>query len=269
MFNAQNLLGALMEGASSRSARGRMEHALGDQGLGGAGGLLAQLGGDPRGRAGTGGDMLGNLASMAGSMLGGSGSSRGGSVGIGGIGALAGALLGGGGDSVKGALGGGALALLGSLAFDALRSRSGTQELETSFDPGQLPIGLREPSNRAEEDELESKAVVILQAMINAAKADGAIDRSELERIVGKLQEQGADGESRDFVREQMNRPLDTDTLVRAVRDPQMAAEVYAASLLAIEVDTRAERAYLEQLAQKLAIAPHVVSRIHAALGVG
>ena len=36
----------------------------------------------------------------------------------------------------------------------------------------------------------------------------------------------------------------------------------------AVEVDTQAERDYLKNLALRLAIAPHVVSRIHTALGV-
>jgi uncharacterized membrane protein YebE (DUF533 family) len=247
-----------------------MEHAFSEQGLGGDGGLLAQLAGGQRGRGGSGGNMLGSLASMAGSMLSGGGGSRGGgsSVGIGGLGALAGALLGGGGDSVKGALGGGALALLGSLAFDALRSSSEGRGPDASFDADHLPLGLRDPVGQVEEEALESKAVLVLQAMINAAKADGAIDRSEMDRIVGKLQEQGADIDSRNFVREQMNGPMNIDAVVSAIRDPQAAAEVYAASLLAIEVDTRAERDYLAQLAQRLAIAPHVVARIHSALGV-
>lgn len=269
MFNAQNLLGALMEGAGTRSARGRMQHAIGSQGLGGEGGLLGQLLGS-QGSSRAGGGMLGNLAGMATSMMGGDSRSEGrrNAVGIGGLGALAGALLGGGGGAVKGALGGGALALLGSLAFDALRSRSGTRDEEAPFDPGHLPLGMREAVNDAEVAELESKTFLILEAMINAAKADGAIDGSELERIVGKLQEQGADAESQAFVREQMDAPIDTDALVRASRDAQTAAEVYAASLLAIEVDTQAERDYLAQLADSLGIAPRVVNRIHATLGV-
>lgn len=270
MFNAQDLLGAFMEGAGTQSARGRMQHAYGNQGLGGSGGLLGQLLGGQSGGSAAGGDILGNLAGMASSMMGGGSRStgRGNAVGMGGLGALAGALLGGGGGAVKGALGGGALALLGSLAFDALRSKSGAREEEASFDPSDLPLGMREPVNDAEEGELESKALLILNAMINAAKADGAIDRSELQRIAGKLQEQGADAESQAFVREEMDGPMDTDALIRAARDAQTAAEVYAASLLAIEVDTRAERDYLAQLADSLRISPHVVSRIHATLGV-
>jgi uncharacterized membrane protein YebE (DUF533 family) len=57
---------------------------------------------------------------------------------------------------------------------------------------------------------------------------------------------------SQEFVRTEMGRPLDLKALLREIPNPQMATEVYAASLLAIEVDTPEERDYLRQLAQGL-----------------
>ena len=47
-----------------------------------------------------------------------------------------------------------------------------------------------------------------------------------------------------------------------------MAAQVYAASLLAIEVDTDAERAYLAKLAQKTGLHPMVAQQIQQSMGV-
>ena len=65
-----------------------------------------------------------------------------------------------------------------------------------------------------------------------------------------------------------MARPLDLKALLHEVSSPQMAAEVYAASLLAIEVDTPAERGYLSQLAQGLGLDEGAVQRLHLTLGV-
>jgi uncharacterized membrane protein YebE (DUF533 family) len=110
--------------------------------------------------------------------------------------------------------------------------------------------------------------MVILQAMINAAKADGQIDAAEQQRILGKLEEAGANAAVQEFVRAEMARPLDLQALLREVHHPQMAAEVYAASLLAIEVDTPAERDYLRQLAQGLGLDEGAVQRLHLTLGV-
>jgi len=46
-----------------------------------------------------------------------------------------------------------------------------------------------EPQTEADRQELERHAELVLKVMINAAKADGQIDKEEIRRIVGKLQE--------------------------------------------------------------------------------
>jgi uncharacterized membrane protein YebE (DUF533 family) len=102
---------------------------------------------------------------------------------LGGLGALVGSLLGGGGKSVGGAVGGGVMALLGAMAFKALQG-SGQAT-------GKVPLGLLEPQTDADRQELGQHAELVLNAMINAAKADGQIDEQEINRIVGKLQEMG------------------------------------------------------------------------------
>jgi uncharacterized membrane protein YebE (DUF533 family) len=109
---------------------------------------------------------------------------------------------------------------------------------------------------------------VILKAMINAAKADGAVDDREWQRIAGKLAAAGTAPEAQAFVQQEIQGPLDLTGLVQAVSSPQQAAEVYAASLLAIEVDTLGEQAYLQRLAQALGLEDQVIQRLHVSLGV-
>ena len=104
--------------------------------------------------------------------------------------------------------------------------------------------------------------------MINAAKADGAIDGSEMGRIMGKLGDLGTDSEARDFVMNELRKPLDTDGLVQCVDSPEVAVEVYGATLLAIEVDTPAEKEYVQTLATKLGLDAETVERVHASLGL-
>ena len=160
------------------------------------------------------------------------------------------------------------MALLGSLALEALQGLSSQQSGSVPAAlPAELPLGLRTPTTKVEESELESKAMMVLKAMINAAKADGQIDDTERQRILGKLEEARADAEALEFVQAEMRRPFDVDGLPEAP-NPQTAVEVYAASLLAIEVDTPAEREYLRRLAQGLGLEERAVQRLHAALGV-
>jgi len=58
------------------------------------------------------------------------------------------------------------------------------------------------------------------------------------------------------------------DLLSNAQGQPQLAAQIYAASLLAIEVDTQAEKDYLDQLAANMGLSPQVTGRIHEMVGL-
>lgn len=79
--------------------------------------------------------------------------------------------------------------------------------------------------------------------MLNAAKADGHIDEAEIKRIFGKLQEKGVDEETRAYVISEIRRPMDLDGIVTAAKGrPDLGARLYAASLLAIKVDTPGEK---------------------------
>ena len=287
MFDATKLLGALLEHRSAPSAGDRLGNALGQGGGLGRGGnplgrLLAQFGGagaaagSPSGGLGgllgaltgaggaaTGGrpgaaDVLGGLAEMARQAAAQPGQEiqRNNPVAIGGLGALAGTLLGGG----RGAVGGGLLAVLGSLAYSALQAgqQGGTG--------GAAGVAAAPPPGTPEE--VHRSATLVLKAMIQAAKADGQLDAREIERITGKLREAGEDPEARDFVLREMSGPVDVEGLAREARTPKEAAEAYAASLMAIEVDTQAERDYLARLAGALGLPQPTVAYIHHSLGV-
>jgi uncharacterized membrane protein YebE (DUF533 family) len=157
------------------------------------------------------------------------------------------------------------MALLGSLAMSAVKNMN--QPVDVN-DTNSMPLGMREPQDDSEEEVLQNNAKLVLRAMINAAKSDGQIGQAEMQRITDKLQEAGADQEARNFVLEEMGKPLDLDGIVRDVRDQEIGAQVYAASLLAIEVDTAAEQDYLRRLAAGLQLDPQAVARIHQMLGV-
>ncbi len=111
---------------------------------------------------------------------------------------------------------------------------------------------------------------LVLRAMIQAAKADGKIDPGEIERITGMLDDGDPEGgrEARDFVLAEMGGPADPASLAREVRSPVEAAEVYAAALMAIEVDSDAERDFLAHLARELGLRPETVAELHGSVGL-
>lgn len=128
--------------------------------------------------------------------------------------------------------------------------------------------GMRKPANAEEERQVLDVATLTIRAMINAAKADGRIDEREAQRLVGKMQEDGVTDEERNFAINEMRKPMETDAIVRAVPNQQVAAQIYAASLMAIEIDTDAERRYLQDLAGMLGMDKPVVAYLHQAVGV-
>jgi uncharacterized membrane protein YebE (DUF533 family) len=108
------------------------------------------------------------------------------------------------------------------------------------------------------------QALVLVQAMINAAKADGQIDAQEQQNITAKLA--GLGSEEIEFVRQELAKPLNLDFLQGV--SPANAAEVYAASLMAINLDTPAEMNYMQQLAQQLGLDAQTIQAIHQQLGI-
>ena len=171
-----------------------------------------------------------------------------------GIGAAAGALLGGG---LKGAARGGALAVLGTLALGALKKSQAQQDADAA---GPSPDEVRAVTGPGTEQ-------LILRAMINAAKADGKIDGAEIGKIIGRLSADEATEAEKRFVTEEMDKPIDIAGLAAQVRSPAQAAEVYAATLFTIHVDTPEEQAYLRTLAPALGLDAGTVAELHRLTG--
>jgi uncharacterized membrane protein YebE (DUF533 family) len=257
---------------------------LGGQGQGGQGqagqspGGMSPGGFPQMGQGGMGGGGLADiLGGVAGMLRGGAGQTGGGyadpqqqDMSGGGLGSLAGAMLGGG----RGAAGGAMVAILAGLAQTALQSHlrgraaPAQPEREKGGDKMAAPAYANPAQAFADPAHAQHRATLILRSMIQAAKADGQVDQQEMQRIAGKLDEAGEDRDARDFVMRELSGPADIDALCRSVQSPQEAVEVYAAALMAIEVDTAAEQAYLDQLAGGLGLEPGVVAQVHQALGV-
>ena len=62
---------------------------------------------------------------------------------------------------------------------------------------------------------------------------------------------------------------MDPREIVDAATSPEVGLQIYAASVLAVAVDTSAERSYLDGLAKALGIEPGLKAQVEQTLGRG
>ncbi len=125
---------------------------------------------------------------------------------------------------------------------------------------------LRPPPPPAANPDRTRDMALLVQAMVAAAAADGAIDAQERERILARATASGLDSDSQAFLERELAAPRSLEQIVAAAR-PALAPDLYAASLIAISADTEAERAYLDRLAQALSLPTETRAAIHQQLG--
>ena len=102
--------------------------------------------------------------------------------------------------------------------------------------------------------ELHSQA--ILKALIAAAKADGHIDERERSLIEGEFSKLDNDQELQQWLHAELNKPLDPTEVARAASTPEMAAEMYIASVMLVDEQNFMEKSYLDELARQLRLEP-------------
>lgn len=147
-------------------------------------------------------------------------------------------------------LGGGALkygsaAALGALAY---RAYSEWQQQNRATAPQEAPRTL----DRLPAIEAEQHSRGVLQALVAAAKADGHIDERERGLIQQELAKLADDAQTRNWLQSEIAKPLDPVEVAHAATTPELAAEMYLASLLAADQQNFMEKTYLEELARQL-----------------
>ncbi|PTQ75502.1 DUF533 domain-containing protein [Celeribacter persicus] len=110
----------------------------------------------------------------------------------------------------------------------------------------------------------EENARLMIRAMIMAAKADGEIDAEERTKILDQLSD--ASEEEIAFVQAELDAPVDPMALAKDA-GTMAAAQVYAAALMAISVDTEGEKTFLKGLAQSLMLDEAKQAEIHQSMG--
>lgn len=186
-------------------------------------------------------------------------------------GAIAAVLLGTGfgrritGDALK--LGG--LAAIAGLGYRAWQNYKAGQTPETASPSGEPVPQLAPPPegsgfSTASPAQSGDFALVLVKAMIAAARADGQIDATERSVILDKVKLSGLGAEAEAFLDNELSKPLNVDEIVASATTDEQKVELYTASRLTITPDSRAERGYLDLLAGRLGLPDALVNHIEA-----
>lgn len=105
-------------------------------------------------------------------------------------------------------------------------------------------------------------AMLLVQAMVAAAAADGVVDDEEKAQMLRRANEAGFDNETKRFLEAELANPKSLAVIAASAR-PELATDVYAASCAAITADTDAERAYLDTLAKRLNLSEETRAEVH------
>ncbi len=161
----------------------------------------------------------------------------------------------------------GGVAAVGALAYTAYQrynAKSGAAPAQSMAPAGLTPAPPGSAFMPRENDHAANEVLglTLVRAMIAVARADGRLDAEESQAIFQKIQSLGLDSESQSLLVEEMGHPVDMDAIVNSATTPEIAAEIYAASLLAVEVDSAAEKAYLAMLAARLRLPAELIAEI-------
>ncbi|MBB3101992.1 tellurite resistance TerB family protein [Azomonas macrocytogenes] len=148
------------------------------------------------------------------------------------------------------------LVALGLLAYKAYSNWQAQQANAPKAEPQTID---RLPAEKA-----EGHSQAILKALVAAAKADGHVDDNERRLLEAELGKATDDPGLQQWLQTELNKPLDPAEVARAASSPEIAAEMYLASLMAVNEAQFMERAYLDELARELRLDPALKAELEA-----
>ena len=161
----------------------------------------------------------------------------------------------------------GSVAAIGAIAWKAYQDHQARQAAQAAPVMQRPPIDITPaPASFASlpAPALEDHSRAMLKALICAAKADGHMDERERGLVHAELQRSEADAGTRAWVDAELARPVEPAEVAALATGPEMAAEIYLASLLVVDQTSTMERAYLDALARELRLAPTLKTDLEA-----
>lgn len=154
----------------------------------------------------------------------------------------------------------GGTAVVGTLAYQAYKNWK--QDQTNEHEPTSLVKPYDNAVQPAYSQTSSTESLLLVKAMVFAAKADGHIDNNERQAIADWLNQQNIGQDVEVLISRWIDEPLEPQAIAAEVNNLEQASEVYLVSLLAIDVDHFLEKAYLDQLANALSLPRELALRI-------
>ena len=160
----------------------------------------------------------------------------------------------------------GGAALLGVVAHKAYRN---WQDGQPSGNAAQTPHDFDRDADMAKFDPetIRSKdgqpfQLALLKAMIAASLADGTIDSAEYARIFEAVDKMALEPQEKAIFLDLLKNPPAMEEVAALADGLEQASELYLASRMAIDPDLPSERAYLSELAKRMAMPVALVTQL-------
>lgn len=156
----------------------------------------------------------------------------------------------------------GGIALIGGLAYKALKNYQ-NKAPDSAF---ANEVALPKPADYKPVAASNDGALKLVRVMIGAAMADGTIDAEEQRKILGKISENGLREDQKAWLNKELSRPATAKQAADGITTAQEAVETYAAARVVIDPDSPPNKAFLDTLADELALPPQLVAEIDRAV---
>ena len=156
----------------------------------------------------------------------------------------------------------GSLAAIGGIgwkAFQNWQKQNETIEAEQAANNKLVPI------NELSEQQANERSLILLKAMIAAAKADGHVNSKELGIINEQINKLGLSKEVADVLEDEISKPLDVKEIAALAENQAIASEIYLVSAVVTDKENSMERDYLASLAKAMQLPEDLVVHLEAA----
>ncbi len=143
----------------------------------------------------------------------------------------------------------GSLAAVGGIGWKVYQDWAGSKTVGTPF-------------SQLSGSEAKERGLMLLRAMVAAAKCDGHINAEEEKKIMELVARLELDDDAMIAFRKEIEHPPSAEAIAREVDTQAVAAEVYMTSLTVVDLSAKNDRHYMDQLANALDLPPELVTRL-------